>query len=207
MRGDTLIIMTGGTIDAEAYPDPLNPPKDAAMLKTSLIPEVVWEMKGGSECDFLSWKAKDSKHFTREDMEDLAKIIRTSHARHIIITHGTDAMAEHSREISALLQRQDHTLRRDKPSGAHDRFIRGEHPATDKVVVFTGALMPLANGSESDAYKNLEYILRNIHRWPPGVRAVMHQTSFHPEGLSKNFITYRFEGREIAEAPREMGRQ
>lgn len=193
---DTLIIMTGGTIDAEPYHDPMKPPKNATMLAHSLIPGTVEHLGHGETCDYLSWRAKDSKHFTGQDLQDLAKIIRTSTARHIIITHGTDAMPENSRRIRDLLKAPDKTLRKDAAL-RRGAFVRGEAPACDKVVVFTGAMMPLANGPESDAYKNIEYILGHIRKWPEGVRVVMHGQSFDPEGLEKDFNTYTFRGTQL----------
>lgn len=193
MNKDTLIIMTGGTIDAEAYADPAHPPKVAEMLPNSLIPMTVTQMGHGERCDTLSWRAKDSKHFTDEDMADLARIIRTSRAKNIIITHGTDAMPENSRRIRALLMEEDKKLREDAMAGP-ERFIRGEAPEFDKRVIFTGAMMPLANGQESDAYQNLEFIFDHMDSWKPGVRAVMHAKCFDPVGLAKDFDTFTFHG-------------
>lgn len=205
-RKDTLIIMTGGTIDAEAYPDPKNPPKNATMLKESRIPETLKGMGVDDRCDFLSWKAKDSKHFTDEDMRDLAKIIRTSSAKNIIITHGTDAMPDNARRIEALLRQQDTDLRKDLRNAAYgreddaSRFVRGEKAVGGKRIIFTGAMMPLANGKASDAYQNLDYILHYMDSWKPGVRAVMHGMSFKPKSLYKDFKTYEFHGQVIADA-------
>ncbi|MBY0406529.1 MAG: asparaginase domain-containing protein, partial [Rickettsiales bacterium] len=107
MNKKTLVIMTGGTIDAEAYPDPLNPPKNAIMLEKSLIPMTLAEMGVDKDCDFLSWRAKDSKHFYERDMIDLAQIIRTAEADTIIITHGTDAMPDNAHSIHRLLRQHD----------------------------------------------------------------------------------------------------
>lgn len=206
MKKDVLVIITGGTIDAEVYPDPAHPPKRATMLEHSMIPEVVTHMGHGGRCDFLPWHPKDSNEFTAEEMRDLSRIIRTSPAKYVIITHGTDAMADHSREIAQYLQSPDPSLRGDHPSAATVPFVRGEGPVRDKVVAFTGAMTPLANGPESDAYKNLQYIFEQMEGWRPGVRVVMHGKSFATEGLQKNFTTYTFEGRQIPDAQREAGR-
>ncbi|NBO19152.1 MAG: hypothetical protein EBV03_08015 [Proteobacteria bacterium] len=212
---DTLVIMTGGTIDAEAYPDPANPPKDATMLDHSMIPMTVAQMnpKYDQRCDYLVWRAKDSKHFSDKDMMDLAKIIRTSRARNIIITHGTDAMPENSRTIRSLLARPDKDLRVDagRKEGLLELqeggYVRGVMPGFDKRVIFTGAMMPLANGPESDAYKNLEYIFANMDGWKNGVRAVMHSKSFDVAGLEKDFTTYQFKGRVLPDGPAKAGRE
>ncbi len=203
MQKDTLIIMTGGTIDAEAYPDPKHPPHNATMLTNSLIPGTLAEMGFDKRCDYLPWKAKDSKNFTTGEMRDLAKIIRTAQHRNIIITHGTDAMPEHSRKIATLLQKPEPDLRNDAGAG---RFIRGEGVVHDKTVVFTGAMMPLANGPMSDAYQNLAYIFKHMDDWQPGVRVVMHGASFEPFGLTKDFDSYTFKGRTIPETNQGLQR-
>lgn len=194
MRKDTLIIMTGGTIDAEAYPDPLHPPKDATMLPCSLIPAALANMGVAGRCSFLPWRAKDSKHVTDADIEDLARIIRTAEARTVIITHGTDAMAENGRRLKRCLERPDPALRDDAWAGC-EAHVRGGTPLRDKRVILTGALMPLANGAASDAHENLSYIFSHMDGWEAGMRVVMHGVSYAPEGLVKNLGTYRFQGR------------
>lgn len=194
MAKDTLIIITGGTIDAEAYPDPKNPPEDAIMLEKSLIPLTVAQMGHDARCDYLPWISRDSKKFSAEEMRNLAKIIRTSSAKNIIITHGTDGMPVHCRQIQRLLHRRDVGLPRD--AFAKDSTGK-ERVREDKRVIFTGAMMPLANGPESDGYLNLDYIFGHMDQWKPGVRAVMHSTSFEPKGLYKDFMDYTFHGRVI----------
>lgn len=184
---DTLVIMTGGTIDAEPYPDPKNPPTNASMLENSVIPSTIASMGHGDRCDFLKWVAKDSKDFTNEEMDALAEIIRTSHAKNIIVTHGTDAMPHHSRQIEGRLKNNISRHSKNKP--------------VDKKVIFTGAMVPIANGPESDGYKNLEYIFKRMDSWENGVRVVMHEKSFRPVGLSKDFSTYTFHGKEIPDQP------
>ncbi len=197
MAKDTLIIITGGTIDAEAYPDPKHPPKNATMLDKSLIPITVAGMKGGERCDCLEWKSRDSKDFLTADIRELAKIIRSSQAKNIIITHGTDAMPHHARQLESMLLKRDVHMLDD----AFAKAYSGAEAVRGKRVVFTGAMMPLANGKESDGYKNLEYIFTHMDSWQPGVRAVMHERSYKPEGLRKNMDTYVFEGTVIPDAP------
>ena len=74
--------------------------------------------------------------------------------RNIIITHGTDAMAHHARQIEKMLSQRDTHLLDD----VHAKTYSGAEVVRNKRVIFTGAMMPLANGSESDGYKNLAYI-------------------------------------------------
>ena len=166
---DTLIIMTGGTIDAEAYPDPARPPKDAIPLKDSLVPGAIEELGYGEDCRFFQWMMKDSKAFTPAEIYAMSVFIKQRRAEHIIITHGTDRMAENSRELSRLM----------KDSG--------------KVVAVTGSMLPLSNGRHSDGYDNLRYAIEHIESWPAGVHVVMHARKFDPSRLKKNFVTQQFE--------------
>lgn len=193
---DTLVIITGGTIDAEAYPDPKNPPVNATMLEHSMIPDVMSEMWKEEEgffadkCDFLRWRSRDSKEFLTGDMRELAKIIRSSTAKNIIITHGTDAMPHHARQLEKMLLGRDMHMLDDAFAKHHS----SAEAVRNKRIIFTGAMMPLANGEESDGYKNLRYIFDHMDKWETGVRAVMHQKSFRPEGLTKDMQKYVFNG-------------
>lgn len=169
---DILIIMTGGTIDAEAYPDPARPPKNAIPLKDSLVPQAVEEMGHAGDCRFFQWMMKDSKDFTSAEIYAMSVFVRQRRAEHIIITHGTDRMPENSRQLAELL----------KESG--------------KTVIVTGAMLPLANGQASDGYENLRFAIERMEALAPGVHVVMHGRLFTPSKLRKNFTTRQFE--EIA---------
>lgn len=166
---DILVIMTGGTIDAEAYPDPANPPPNAVPLKDSAVPDALHAMGYDDDCRCYQWLMKDSKEFTERNLDELATMIRERRAQHIIITHGTDRMPENSRDLMKFLG------------------------STDKTVIMTGAMIPLANGKESDGYENLRFAVENIEKWPPGVHVVMHGRRFDPARVRKNFSSLRFE--------------
>jgi L-asparaginase len=166
---DILIIMTGGTIDAEAYPDPVRPPRYAIPLKDSIVPHVVEELGYEADCRFFQWMMKDSKDFSEMEIYALSVFIEQRRAQHIIVTHGTDRMPENARQLKTLL----------KGSG--------------KTTVITGAMVPLANGKNSDGYDNLRYAIEHIESWPPGVHVVMHGQRFDPVRLKKNFSTRRME--------------
>jgi len=163
-----LVIMAGGTIDAEPYPDPKHPPVYSTTLKESLVPAAMKKL--GYECRFVQWSMKDSKEIGAGELQELARLIRDSAEREIIVTHGTDRMPENSRALQELLG------------------------GTEKIIVVTGAMMPLSNGPESDGYANLDYAARHIGAWPPGVHVVMHAKHFSPIGLKKNYATLTFEG-------------
>lgn len=172
MDRDVLIIMTGGTIDAEAYPDPAHPPKNAFPLKDSLVPQAMEELGYSEDCRFFQWMMKDSKDFVSAEIYAMSVFIKQRRAQHIIITHGTDRMPETSRELEALMK------------------------DSDKVVILTGSMLPLSNGRKSDAYENLRFSIESIEKLPAGVHVVMHGKLFAPTRFKKNFVTQQFE--EIA---------
>jgi len=166
---DILFVMTGGTIDAEAYPDPKRPPKKAFPLRDSLVPQAVEELGYADDCRFFQWMMKDSKDFSPAEIYAMSVFIEQRRAQHIIITHGTDRMPENSRELAKRMQ------------------------GSGKVVIFTGAMLPLSNGRMSDAYDNLRYAIETIERLPAGVHVVMHGRLFSPATVKKNFAAQRFE--------------
>ncbi|MFW0778006.1 MAG: asparaginase domain-containing protein [Rickettsiales bacterium] len=170
---DILFMMTGGTIDAEAYADPARPPKQSIMLRDSLVSETVIALGYADDCRFFQWTMKDSKDFTVSELYAMAVFIKQRRAQHIIITHGTDRMPENS------------------------RILANELAETDKTIIMTGSMLPLANGVESDAPENLRYAIEHIESLPAGVHVVMHAQLFNPSRLIKNYDTFRFEETNI----------
>ena len=174
------VIMTGGTIASEAYPDPKNPPKNATPLAISPVPDVVSQLahRAGATFDdytYYQLLQKDSKDIDDRDLRSIANIIRNQSQKYFILTHGTDTMAENSRKLELLLE------------------------GSGKVVAMTGAFVPLQNQiqgtHQSDGFENLEYIIRNIKDpslFPEGVHVVIRGqdkklSHFRPNGLRKNY--------------------
>lgn len=175
-----LLIRTGGTIDACAYDDPHNPPSIVATLvaEDSLIASTIETIGFKDSVDMFSWGTretqfvKDSQLFSEADIEALADVIATADQRHIIITHGTDAMAHNARMLqSALAQR-----------------------GSDKVVVFTGAMVPLSMQDKhaSDGVRALEHAIQNVQALGAGVHVLARDTHsqrltfFEPQNVEKN---------------------
>jgi len=162
---DCLVIMTGGTIDAEPYK---KTPRNVKLLEHSIVPDAVEELGLAKNCRFLQWLMKDSKDFKKSDAEQLAEFIEARRARHIVVTHGTDRMPQHSRRLEKLLE------------------------GTDKTVIVTGSMTPLTHGKRSDAYRNLRVAIEDGADWTAGVHVVMHGKHFHPKGLWKDPDAKRF---------------
>jgi L-asparaginase/Glu-tRNA(Gln) amidotransferase subunit D len=150
MNDRILLIRAGGTMDSQRYGDLRNPPKYVETLKgrDSLVMPTVQKLDSQQRVDEFTWLArddedrfvKDSQKFTLRDINALANIIKQDNHRLVVITHGTDGMAHNA----TLLQ----------------RALQG----TDKVVVFTGAMVPLSmqDKHESDALAALQYALDHI---------------------------------------------
>ena len=162
-----LLIRTGGTIDAEPYPDPKNPPQFITPLppSQSLLMDTVTKLPNADKVDGLTWVdwqekqfVKDSQNFEPKDIQALADIIKADHRKYFVLTHGTDGMAKNAAALKEALK------------------------GTDKVVAFTGAMVPLSmegkndpagNEIHSDGVAMLQYTLQNIESQKnPGVYVV-----------------------------------
>lgn len=175
-----LFICTGGTLDAEEYTDPQHPPAHATMLEGSLATQEIRALMGarglkeGYDFDILEWRMKDSKDFTPDDLIELAGLIRTAPAQKIIITHGTDAMAPNARAVKRMLK------------------------DSRKYAAFTGAMIPLANGRDSDGPGNLCDAVKAVDRLartrPQGDTCIVFGGKvFDPDHTDKNMAEKRFE--------------
>ncbi len=161
-----LLIRTGGTIDAEPYPDPKEPPQFITPLPAaeSLIMDTVKGLPNADKVDGLTWVdwqerkfVKDSQKFEPEDIQALADIIKADHRKYFVLTHGTDGMVKNASALQEALK------------------------GTDKVVAFTGAMVPLAmegkndpagNKIHSDGVSMLQFTLQNIESQKSGVYVV-----------------------------------
>ena len=108
---------------------------------------------------------KDSLDLTDGDRRLIADAVRRSPHRHILITHGTDTMAETARALADI---------------------------PDKVIVLTGALKP-AVFRDSDAPFNLGFAVAALRTLPPGVTIAFHGRLFDPERTGKSGAKDRFE--------------
>lgn len=155
MTGRILLIRTGGTIDAAPYDDPKRPPPFVTTLGSteSLVMPTVSRLVEGANVDGFSWGlseerfVKDSQLFTPDDLTALADVIRRDDHAYFVVTHGTDAMAKNAAFLQEML----------KGSG--------------KVVVFTGAMVPLSMSSrhKGDGEEALDFALKHVTAQRPGV--------------------------------------
>jgi L-asparaginase/Glu-tRNA(Gln) amidotransferase subunit D len=171
---------TGGTIDSQAYSDPVHPPRDATNDWFSYLPLTLQGIRDEIRPDFpieleQMW-TRDSKYIRERDIEKLAARIRADKKHDVfVVTHGTDTMPENSRTMMKCL----------------NGFLKEKN----KTVIFTGSMLPLANGETSDGLSNLRFIIGHFDDpavFPPGVHVVMHAQVFSPVGLRKDLSKREF---------------
>lgn len=161
-----LLIRTGGTIDSEPYDIKGDGNDFVKTLKgdQSLIMRTVAKLPNHEKVDGFSWVArqedrfvKDSREFNNNDIAALAHIIKDNPRKYFVITHGTDDMVRNARELQKQLK------------------------GTNKVVVFTGSIVPLSmqDTYESDAVGALQFTLERIRHQRPGVTIVGYDPQLH----------------------------
>lgn len=150
-----LVLTTGGTIGALAYPDPVHPPVFSEMPPPSrdFVREVVMKEFAGMGPRCLAAEPRDSKNIDAAYRDTLAAMMRGADEQNILLTHGTDA----------ILDSADY----------FDRLQKGGDLA-GRIIVLTGAMVPLANGPQSDGYRNLAFAMRQLQEGlRPGIYIVL----------------------------------
>lgn len=141
-----LVITTGGTIGANPYPDPANPPKDCTMPSgRDLVREWINEH---AVAEVVTLEHRDSKMIDEGYRSHLLSIASGSTAPAVIVSHGTDTITDTA-----------------------DFIARNGHGS--KVIVLVGAMTPLSNGPDSDGYANLVKALEVAANEPSGLFIVL----------------------------------
>ena len=108
----------------------------------------------------------DSLEMTEEDRVLIAYQCNECEEKMIVITHGTDTMAETARMLASEVK--------------------------DKTIILTGAMIPIKFGS-SDGLFNLGSALAFPQTLPPGVYVAMNGRYFNWDNVRKNKQTGMFE--------------
>jgi L-asparaginase len=101
----------------------------------------------------------DSLQLTDADRQEIVDFCNTAEETEIIITHGTDTMAETAKKLAAQI--------------------------VDKTIVLTGAMIPYKFGS-SDGLFNLGSALAFVQTLPKGVYIAMNGSFFEANNVRKN---------------------
>jgi L-asparaginase len=155
------IFITGGTFDKE-----YNELTGQLYFKDSHLPEMLELGRCLVPVDIRTLMMIDSLEMTDIDRELIAKHCIEADENQIIITHGTDTMAETARILSEKVR--------------------------SKTVVITGAMVPYKFGS-SDGLFNLGSAMAFVQTLKPGVYVAMNGRCFHADNVRKNKQTGEFE--------------
>ena len=155
------IFVTGGTFDKE-----YNEITGELYFQDSHLPEMLKLGRNLVHVDIRTLMMIDSLEMTELDRELIAEHCIDAKEDKIIITHGTDTMAETARVIFER--------------------VKG------KTIVITGAMIPYKFGS-SDGLFNLGSALAFVQTLPPGVYVAMNGRYFDATNVRKNKETGLFE--------------
>jgi L-asparaginase len=155
------IFITGGTFDKE-----YNELNGQLYFKDTHMSELLEKGRSKVPVEIRTLMMVDSLEMTDGDRDLIAHQCNTCDETQIVITHGTDTMAE----TAAVLAKK----------------------VKDKTVVLTGAMIPIKFGS-SDGLFNLGSALAFAQTLPAGVYVAMNGRYFHWDNVRKNKETGVFE--------------
>ncbi|MBW7471406.1 asparaginase domain-containing protein [Marinobacter sp. M216] len=154
------IFTTGGTID-KVYFDA----NSAFEVGDSLLPELLSESNIHEGYRLRELMRKDSLEMNDTDRAAVLQAATESDCDRILVTHGTDTMADTAAVLAAL---------------------------KDKTIVLTGAMQP-ARMRRSDALFNIGFAWAAVQLLPPGVYLAMNGEVFEAGAVRKNLKAQRFE--------------
>ena len=155
------IFITGGTFDKE-----YNELTGQLFFKDSHLPEMLDLGRNLVPVEIRTLMMVDSLEMTDDDRELISEHCMKSPEHQIIITHGTDTMADTARLIAERVK--------------------------DKTIVLTGAMIPYKFGS-SDGLFNLGSAMAFVQTLTPGVYVAMNGRYFTANNVRKNKETGEFE--------------
>lgn len=153
------IFTTGGTID-KVYFDALS----EFQVGETALDAILREANVGIDYDLTSLMKKDSLELTDADRKAVHAGVSASSATSILITHGTDTMAQTARTLM------------DIPG---------------KTIVLTGAMQP-ARLRSTDAIFNVGFAIAAAQLLPPGVYIAMNGRTFSADKVVKDRSAGRF---------------
>ncbi|TGN38775.1 asparaginase domain-containing protein [Marinobacter confluentis] len=154
------VLTTGGTID-KIYFDA----NSDFEIGDSLLPELLAEANIHDGYSLRELLRKDSLEMTDEDREMIAAAVSQTSANRVLITHGTDTMAETAQALKSI---------------------------AGKTIVLFGAMQP-ARMRRSDAVFNLGFAWAAVSLLPEGVYIAMNGEVFEAGAVRKNLKAKRFE--------------
>lgn len=155
------IFITGGTFDKE-----YNELTGELFFKDTHMSDLLEMGRNKVKVEIRTLMMIDSLQMTDHDRELIVHQCNNCEETRIVITHGTDTMAETAEVIAQKVK--------------------------DKTVILTGAMIPIKFGS-SDGLFNLGSALAFAQTLTAGVYVAMNGRYFHSNNVRKNKQTGRFE--------------
>ena len=159
-NGKIRILITGGTFD-KTY-DEIN---GRLFFKDSHLPEMLTLGRSRLDLEVRTLMMIDSLEMTNADRSLIAEQCIATPGERVVITHGTDTMADTARYLEGRI--------------------------TGKTVVLTGAMIPYKFGS-SDGLFNLGSALAFVQVLEPGVYVAMNGQVFSWDNVAKDRRTGEF---------------
>lgn len=153
------IFTTGGTID-KVYFDALS----EFQVGETALDAILREANVSLDYQITSLMRKDSLELTDADRAAIHRAVSTCEATNILITHGTDTMAQTASALSQI---------------------------ADKTVVLTGSMQP-ARLRSTDAIFNVGFAVAAAQLKPPGVYIAMNGQVFEAGHVHKDRAAGRF---------------
>ncbi|MBI3714446.1 MAG: asparaginase [Betaproteobacteria bacterium] len=163
------VFVTGGTFDKE-----YNELTGELFFQKTHVPEMLQMGRSHVVTKVKTLMMKDSLFMTDADRAVIARACKSTKARRIVVTHGTDTMADTARYLAERVG--------------------------DKTVVLTGAMVPYKFGS-SDGLFNLGSALSFAQMLPDGVYVAMNGRYFAWDNVQKNRKLGVFEERAAPNHP------
>jgi len=155
------IFITGGTFDKE-----YNELNGELYFKNTHMQDLLEMGRNKVKVAITTLMLIDSLEMTEKDREGIVQQCKQSVEDRIIITHGTDTMAETAKVLAKNIK--------------------------NKTIVLTGAMIPIKFGS-SDGLFNLGSALAFAQTLAHGVYVAMNGRYFNWDNVKKNKLTGRFE--------------
>ena len=156
------IFTTGGTFD-KVYFDA----KSEFHIGETQVGPILEEGNVTIDYQVESLLRKDSLDVTEDDRNMLCEAVASCASQHIIMTHGTDTMADTAKMLS-------------------------QYDIADKTIVLVGAMQP-ARMRYTDAPFNLGFALAAVQLLPADIHVAMNGQVFHHSNVTKNRGESRFE--------------
>lgn len=151
---------TGGTID-KVYFDA----KSEYQVGAPQVEEILKDSNVAFDYEVESILQKDSLEMTEEDRSKVREIIEKEACDKIVITHGTDTMADTAKSLTGI---------------------------KNKTIVFTGAMEP-ARSRYTDATFNVGCSIAAVQTLPTGVYIAMNGCIHKADNVRKNYEAKKFE--------------